>query len=285
MPKRKVLGKGLGALIPEPNKTDTPDGLRIIGIEDIIPNSRQPRQKFDAEELASLADNIKEKGVLQPLLAKRNKDHYELIAGERRWRASQMAGLKEVPVLVRDEVSEIDSLTIALIENLHRQDLDPIEEASAYHELAKNFDWSQEDIAKMAGKDRATIANTIRLLKLPKDVREMLAARKISTGHAKALLSLSEKSQIKTVAKQIVKDDLSVRAAEGLVRKLQKKEPPKKKEKPLDADMRGLQDNLTRRFGSKVLIKSKGEKGKIEIEYYNSEDLERIIELLIGTID
>ena len=284
MSKRNVLGKGLGALIPE-QKTGTGDRLRTIGIEEIVPNPYQPRQKFEAEKLETLAENIKEKGILQPLLVQRQGENYELIAGERRWRAAQLAGLKKVPVLVQENVTEIDSLSLALIENIHRKDLNPIEEAAAYNLLMKEFNLTQEEVSKIIGKDRATVANTVRLLNLPEEVQEMVSLNEIAAGHAKAILALEDKSKITEIARTIKQKGLSVRSTETLVNKILKEGESRKPVKSADPHIKKLQDELSRNFGTKVHIKTGRKKGKVEIEFYNPDDLQRIVDLLIGTVD
>ena len=281
--KRMALGKGLGALLPEFGQVE-PKTLFYCGIEEIIPNRSQPRKHFDESKLQELAESIKEKGILEPLIVRRADQGYELIIGERRWRAAQKAGLKEVPVLVK-EVEGRDVLEISLIENLQREDLNPIEAAEAFKHLIEEFNISQEDLSKRIGKDRTTITNTLRLLKLPIEVRNQLLQNRITSGHARAILSLESKEKQKELCALIIKKDLSVREAEALAKrwseKPKKTTPPAKRKGDLESQLISLQDSLRRHLGTKVQITPKGKKGKIEIEYYSHEDLERIVEAIL----
>jgi ParB family chromosome partitioning protein len=282
--KRMALGKGLGALLPEFGQTES-KALLYRGIEEIIPNPSQPRKHFDESKLQELAESIREKGILEPLLVRRTDQGYELIVGERRWRAAQKAGLKEVPVVVK-EVEGREALEISLIENLQREDLNPIEEAEAFKHLIEEFNISQEDLSKRIGKDRTTIANTLRLLKLPLEVRNQLLQNLITPGHARAILSLENKEKQKELCTLIMKKGLSVREAEGLAKrwsaKLQKTIPSVKRKGDLESQLYSLQDALRKRLGTKVHITQKGNRGKIEIEYFSYEDLERIVEAILG---
>jgi ParB family chromosome partitioning protein len=232
-----------------------------------------------------LAESIKERGILEPLIVRRTDQGYELIVGERRWRAAQKAGLKEVPVLVK-EVEGRDVLEISLIENLQREDLNPIEAAEAFKHLIEEFNISQEDLSKRIGKDRTTITNTVRLLKLPIEVRNQLLQNRITSGHARAILSLESKEKQKELCALIIKKGLSVREAEALAKRWSEKPKkttlPAKRKGDLESQLISLQDSLRRHLGTKVQIILKGKKGKIEIEYYSHEDLERIVETILG---
>ncbi len=282
--KRMALGKGLGALLPEFGQTE-PKTLLYCGIEEIIPNRSQPRKHFDESKLQELAESIKEKGILEPLIVRRTDQGYELIVGERRWRAAQKAGLKEVPVMVK-EVEGREVLEISLIENLQREDLNPIEAAEAFKHLIEEFNLSQEDLSKRIGKDRTTITNTLRLLKLPLEVRNQLLQNRITSGHARAILSLESKEKQKELCALIIKKGLSVREAESIAKRWAEK--PKKSITPvkrrgyLESQLSSLQDSMRKYLGTKVHITQKGKRGKIEIEYYSHEDLERIVEAILG---
>lgn len=279
-----ALGKGLGALLPEFGQAE-PKTLLYCGIEEIIPNRSQPRKHFDESKLQELAESIKEKGILEPLIVRRTDQGYELIVGERRWRAAQKAGLKEVPVIVK-EVEGREVLEISLIENLQREDLNPIEAAEAFKHLIEEFNLSQEDLSKRIGKDRTTITNTLRLLKLPLEVRNQLLQNRITSGHARAILSLESKEKQKELCALIIKKGLSVREAESIAKRWAEK--PKKSIIPvkprgdLESQLSSLQDSMRKYLGTKVHITQKGKRGKIEIEYYSHEDLERIVEAILG---
>jgi len=280
--KRIALGKGLDALIPE-LKTTEGKNLIYCGIEEIRPNPHQPRKHFDEAKLQELSDSIKEKGILEPLLVRKVSDGYELIVGERRWRAAQKAGLKEVPVLIK-EFDERAALEISLIENLQREDLNPIEEAEAYRRLIEEFHLSHEALSLRIGKDRTTITNALRLLKLPPEIKEHLLQNRLSPGHARAILSLEDQEKQKQLCQLILQKGLSVREAETLAKKWSGKPKKKSIEKTQDdlkLQLASLQDSLRRHLGTKVLIHSKGKRGKIEIEYYSHEDLERIVEAIL----
>jgi len=281
--KRMALGKGLGALLPEFGQTE-PKALLYCGIEEIIPNRSQPRKHFDESKLQELAESIKEKGILEPLVVRRTDQGYELIIGERRWRAAQKAGLREVPVIVR-EAEGREALEISLIENLQREDLNPIEAAEAFKHLIEEFNISQEDLSKRMGKDRTTITNTLRLLKLPLEVRNQLLQNRITSGHARAILSLENRERQKELCALIVKKGLSVREAEAVAKRWSEKPkktiPSVKRKGDLESQLGSLQDSLRKYLGTKVKIAQKGKRGKIEIEYYSHEDLERIVEAIL----
>jgi ParB family chromosome partitioning protein len=282
--KRPALGKGLGALIPDIEKEDRRDFL-YCGIEEISPSRYQPRKGFDERRLNELADSIREKGIIEPLIVKKMEKGYELIVGERRWRAAQRAGIQEVPVIVRD-VTTAEAMELALIENLQREDLNPIEEGEAYKRLMEEFRYTQEELARRIGRDRATVANTVRLLKLPEEVKDSLGDESISSGHARALLALSTAEEQRTACREVVKRGLSVRDTERLVKRLSLQESKGAVDvKPTrdDPHVGYLEEILKKFLGTQVRIPSKGKRGKIEIEFYSEEDLERIVEIIMGS--
>lgn len=256
---------------------------KFLNISEIEPNLSQPRKMFDEEQLGELAESIRRYGVLQPLLVQKKDDRYELIAGERRWRAAKLAGLREVPVIVR-EYTKQQTMEIALIENVQRADLNPIEEAKAYQMLIQEFGLRQEDVAERVAKNRATITNSMRLLKLDERVQEMLIQNRITGGHARALLSLEDGEKQYQLALKTVENHLSVREVERLVKELLKPKKAKKKidsERDLEVFFKDVEEKLKTVMGTKVSINRKDKnKGRIEIEYYSSSELERLIELL-----
>ncbi len=282
--KRMALGKGLGALIPEVEEVQERK-LLYCGIEEIHPRRSQPRKHFDEANLLELAETIREKGILQPLTVRRMEGGYELLAGERRWRAAQKAGLKEVPVILR-EADDREALEISLIENLQREDLNPIEEAEGYKSLIETFGISQEEASKRVGKDRTTVTNALRLLGLSSEIKSHLIQNRITAGHARAILSLENREKQKELCDLIIRKGLSVREAEAWAK--QRSEKPKKKGgsgskgEELKDQLQSLQNSLRQHLGTKVKIKAKGKKGKIEIEYYSPEELERIVETILG---
>jgi len=282
--KRMALGKGLGALLPEFGQGE-PKTLLYCGIEEIVPNRSQPRKHFDESRLQELAESIKEKGILEPLIVRRIEQGYELIVGERRWRAAQRAGLKEVPVLVK-EAEGREALELSLIENLQRENLNPVEEAEAFKRLTEEFNVSQGELATRLGKDRTTITNALRLLKLPLEVRNQLLQNRITSGHARAILSLETKEKQKELCSRIIQKGLSVREAEAIAKrwseKPKKKGPSDRRRGELESQLNSLQDSLREYLGTKVRITPNGKRGKIEIEYYSNEDLGRIIETILG---
>lgn len=273
MPKT-ALGKGLGALIPDIKGA----GVTEIDIKDIKPSEYQPRKRFDETQLEELTLSIKAKGVIQPIIVRRTDDGgYSLIAGERRWRAARMAGLKKIPAVVRD-VTEAERVELALIENLQREDLNPIETAEACNRLIKDFHLTQEDLSKVLGKQRSSIANYLRLLKLPYDVKQWITKGDITMGHAKSILSLEKPGDQIDAGRRIIKKGLSVRQAEFIVRRMLKPKTTIKKKK--DFHFSDLEEGLKRFLGTKVNIQRRRKGGKIEIEYYSDDDLTRIIEIL-----
>ncbi|GAM11282.1 chromosome-partitioning protein Spo0J [Geobacter sp. OR-1] len=274
MVKKTGLGKGMAALLPV---AETERGTFFsCPIEEIKPHRGQPRKTFSPEKLDELAASIKEKGIIQPLVVRKKADHYELIAGERRWRAAQKAGLREVPVVIQD-VSDDTALEMALIENIQREDLNAVEEAEAYHALQEQFGLSQEELAKRVGKDRSTVANAIRLLKLPIDIKRDVIEERLTMGHARCLLSLEDHEQMKRCRDEIVKEGLTVRGAENLVKRI-KAGPKPSPAKQLDLYLTDLTDRLTRQLQSRVVIRPSGKGGKIEIKYNSQDELNRIIE-------
>lgn len=289
------LGKGLDSLIPmsdsskpiaEKRGTDKEDNSvseMTVKITQVEPNREQPRKNFDEDALQELADSIKQFGLLQPILVQDRKTHYEIIAGERRWRAAKLAGLKEVPVIVRDYTDQ-EIVEISLIENIQREDLNPIEEAQAYKRLLTEFNLKQDEVAERVSKSRTAVTNSMRLLKLCDEVQQMIIDDMLSTGHARALISIEDPEQQYTIAQKIFDEKLSVRDVEKLVKNLNKPEKPKKEnkeDKSLDIIYQDIEEKLKQSLGTKVEISSKGNgTGKVEIEFYNHDDLERIIELL-----
>ena len=279
--KKKGLGKGLGALIPDADfLVRTGDQFFYCGIEEITPNPNQPRQNVRDKAFKELVDSVRERGILQPLLVRSTEGGYQLIAGERRWRAAQLAGLQRVPVIIK-ESAEPESFELALIENIQRKDLNPIEEGEAYRRLHQEFQLSQEKIAKKIGKDRSTVANLIRLLKLPDKIRNDIVDGVLSMGHARALLALPAADAQLRARNTIVKRSLTVRDTEKLIQALLKKKKKVKAAKPLDSHERAIIDRLIRHFGTKVNIARRGKRGKIEIEFYSDEDLQRILDLFL----
>lgn len=282
---RNALGKGLGALIggapAAAANVPAPDfsGERIttVSIDSIQPSPFQPRRVFDPAHLEELAASIRESGVLQPLIVRKVGAHHELIAGERRWRASRQAGLTQVPVIVR-QAGDLEAMELALVENLQRADLNPIEEAEGYARLMDTFQLTQEQVAQKVGKSRAAVANALRLRGLAPETRDLLSAGKLSTGHAKALLGLTTAAQQEATARIVVRDDLSVRATEKLVASLLDPRPAKpKKGKAGSADWRDLEQRLQRSLGTKVKLVGTAAKGHIEVEYFTEADLDRLL--------
>jgi ParB family chromosome partitioning protein len=276
---KQRLGKGLNALIPELPQIDE-QGVKEIPITDIMPNKQQPRQRFDAEKLQQLADSISKHGIVQPVALRKIENGYELAAGERRWRAARMAGLRTVPAVIM-ELDERQMTEIALVENLQREDLNPMEEASAYKILMEEYGLTQEQVAAAVAKSRPAVTNTLRLFGLAADIQQMVRDGRLTAGHARALVSLDESRQ-KTVAEKVLKEDLSVRETEKLINKTargRKKHPKSKEKKPWILETEALMEEL---LGTKVQIVQNKKKGKIEIEFYCSEDLDRILQLIKG---
>ena len=282
MPKRKALGKGLSALIPDGNHlTEGDETFFQCPIEAIEPNPYQPRQIFQGETLDELVSSIKEKGIVTPLLVSKTENGYQLIAGERRWRAAQRAGLERVPVVVR-ETTPIESLELALIENIHRKDLNPIEEALAYHKWLEITGTTQEALAKNLGKERSTITNMLRLLKLPQVIQKDLIEERLSMGHARVLAGLIEPSEQKQLRDLIIARALSVRQLEDIVKKGKKSGTPEKQADETDHYYKSITDNLKRTLGTKVEIHKKGRQGRIVIHFYSDDELDRLLDLFTG---
>ena len=302
--KKSGLGRGLDALFPEKTKTapqksapikrekpiaqknqeettESYKGEKVVKISKVEPNRDQPRKKFDEDALLELSESIKQYGVLQPLLVSDKKDYYEIIAGERRWRAAKMAGLKEIPVLVK-EFTDQEMVEISLIENIQREDLNPVEEAEAYKRLIDEFHLKQDEIAERVSKSRTAITNVLRLLKLDNRVQQMMVDEMISAGHARAILGISDYEKQYSVAMKVFDEKLSVRETEKLVKVITN--PPKKREVSTDSAEEAIYESLEEKMknitGTRVFIhRKKNNKGKIEIEYYSRDDLDRIIEL------
>lgn len=279
MAKRKALGRGLSALFPETVISEDDRGFFYCPIASISPNPHQARQQFSESELTELANSIKEKGVIQPILVSQTKDGFQLIAGERRWRAAQKAGLDKIPAWIRD-VSPSEALELALTENLQRQDLNPIEEAFAYQELVHRFDLTQEALSKRIGKNRSTIANFLRLLKLPDVIQQDLIDGRLTTGHARVLVSIDSPAAQRVMRDLIVKKSLSVRQTEALTKKAGAPKKSKGLKDEIDTYLESLAKDLQNSLGTKVAIKRKGKRGKIIIEFYSDEDLGRLVDRL-----
>ena len=274
--KRPALGRGLSALIPD--APVAPERTLDVDIDLIRPNRFQPRTTMDDGRLEDLARSIRANGVIQPIVVRRADDGYEIIAGERRWRASQRAGLLKIPVVVR-EIPEDRLLAVALIENVQREDLNPIEEAHAYHQLAEEFHLTQEQIAESVGKDRSSIANYVRLLKLPHEVRESVASGGLSMGHARALAGIADEASLLRLARDVIAKQLSVRETEALIRKTTAP-PAEKTESPKDVHTRAAEEQLRFALGTRVRIVRKGKAGRIEVDFTSEDELQRIYELL-----
>ena len=273
---KRGLGKGLGALIRE-NEQEVNTGITELKITELEANKTQPRRFFDDEALKELSDSIREHGVVQPIIVRRLEEGYQIVAGERRWRAARAAGLKTVPVIIKD-YSNVQVMEIALIENLQRQDLNSIEEAVAYKSLIEEHDMTQEQISERIGKSRSAIANTLRLLNLPENIKKLVIQGKLSAGHARALLTIEDKKLQAEIAQKIIDQQLNVRDVEKLV--AQKTEKTESKEIKKNVEIIELEERLKKALATKVNIIHKKNKGKIEIEYYSNDDLDRILELL-----
>lgn len=290
MAVKKGLGKGLDALIPEATieskgkkneENLTPD--RMIKITAVEPNRDQPRKNFDEDALLELSDSIKQFGIIQPLVVQDRKNgRYEIIAGERRWRAAKLAGLKEVPVIIKNYTDQ-EIMEISLIENIQRENLNPIEEAMAYKRLLNEFHLKQDEVAERVSKSRTAVTNSMRLLKLNEDVQQMVIEDKISSGHARALIAIEEPEKQYEVALKVFDEKLSVRDIEKLVKDMNKPLKQKKTKEKLDFIYRDLEEKMKISLGTKVSISEKNEgKGKIEVEYYSTDELDRLVDLLIA---
>ncbi|MBQ1172285.1 MAG: ParB/RepB/Spo0J family partition protein [Lachnospiraceae bacterium] len=294
MAKSRGLGKGLDSLIPVGNadgkgkiginsvpvSEEKPD--KMVKITMVEPNRDQPRHKFDEEALNELADSIKQYGIISPIIVQDRKDHYEIIAGERRWRAAKIAGLKEIPVIIKN-FTEQEIVEISLIENIQRENLNPIEEALAYKRLLTEFNLKQEEVAQRVSKSRTAVTNSMRLLKLAEEVQQMIIDESLTTGHARALITIEDESQQIEIAKKVVNEKLSVRDIEKLVKDLNKPKKEKKESKQLKNDFiyQDIEEKLKQSLGTKVAVSAKEDgSGKIEIDFYSSEELDRILDLL-----
>jgi ParB family transcriptional regulator, chromosome partitioning protein len=280
---RKALGRGLGALLSSDTTVDLGPEPTEVDVESIVPGPMQPRTHFDEGALEGLADSIRAHGIVQPLLVRRQGDRYELIAGERRWRAARLAGLSKVPVVIK-EVPDQDLLEIALIENIQRENLNPIEEAQAYKRLLENVGLTQEALAARVGRDRSYITNYLRLLKLPDDLQQLVVEGRLSTGHARTILGLTHVDLQRKIARQVIDGALSVRATEHLVRKAVEGSPAKTASAG-DPNIRAAETKLRRALGTQVrIVQLRGEgPGKIEISFFSNQDLDRIYNLLLST--
>jgi ParB family chromosome partitioning protein len=283
MSRKIALGRGLSALIPTAKPGRESGGLRTVPVSLLDANRRQPRHRFDDEGLVELSRSIAKTGILQPILVTREGERYRILAGERRVRAARLAGLAEVPVVVREGVTDRDHLLLALIENVQRRDLTVLEEAEAYRHLREDFGLTQEDVAERVGKDRATVANALRLLKLPAAVREALEAGALTAGHARALLALPSAADQESFAKEIVRRGLNVRAVEARVAAFAKGATGKRKKlRAVDADTRDAELRLGRALGTKVEIRRKKRGGEVRIAFYSEEELIGLFEKLSG---
>ena len=292
--KKSGLGKGLDSLITDKvgknttvkektEEKEATDGV-MLNINKVEPNRDQPRRNFDEDALLELAESIKQFGILQPLLVQKKDDYYQIVAGERRWRAAKMAGIKEVPVIIK-QLSDQEIMEISLIENIQRENLNPIEEALAYKRLLNEFNLKQDEVAERVSKSRTAVTNSMRLLKLNEKVQQMVIDEMLTTGHARALLGIDDQEKQFLVAQKIFDEKLSVRDTEKLVKKLQKEKKEKKdgsdqKDEKFEAIYRDLEEQIKQIFGTKVYIKQKNEKeGKVEIEYYSQDELDRIVDM------
>ncbi|MEG0292190.1 MAG: ParB/RepB/Spo0J family partition protein [Anaerovoracaceae bacterium] len=284
-PKKTGLGRGLDALFdtvevsPEPEK-DSLEGIARLNIDDIKPNINQPRKTFDEEKIKDLANSISEHGVIQPIVVRATQNGHEIVAGERRWRAARVAGLKEVPCVVR-ELTDEQNMLFAIIENMQREDLNPIEEAEGLERMISTFGLTQAEVSKSVGKSRPYITNSLRLLKLPDVIKDFMVQGDISVGHGRALITIEDEDKQVELAKKVIKDGLSVRNIEDIAagKKPQKRGKPAKRT-PKGSDVIFVERELKRALGTKVNINMSGDKGKIEIEYFSRDELERLIELL-----
>lgn len=293
--RKKGLGKGLDSLIPDnkpvkpvsavkEEESESKSGEQMVKLNMVEPNREQPRKFFEEDSLLELADSIKQYGVLQPLLVRKQKDYYEIIAGERRWRAAKLAGIKEIPVIIK-EYTEQEVVEIALIENIQRENLNPIEEAMAFKKLLTEFHLKQDEVAERVSKSRTAVTNSMRLLKLNEKVQQMIIDDMISTGHARALLAIDDQEQQHALAVKIFDEKLSVRETEKLIKNIKKPKEEKKPEKKIENSFvyDDLAEKMKQALGTKVKVIAKGNgKGKIEIEYYSDSELERMFDIIMS---
>jgi ParB family chromosome partitioning protein len=284
MEKRPALGKGLSALIPDVPEVRTGGAPAEVDVDQILPNEHQPRHRFDDARLDELAQSIKANGVIQPILVRKVDGGYRIIAGERRWRAAQRAGLARVPVMVKDigPGSAAQMLEMALVENIQREDLNPIDQAAAYEKLSSDFSMTQEEIAAAVGKDRSSVANHMRLLKLPQEVREEVAAGRLSMGHARALIAITDEGSQRQIAREVIGRNLSVRETEAMVKRIGRDSAAIVRPAPMAADVhtRAAEEKLRMTLGTRVRINRKGKGGRIEIDFGSEDELQRLYEAL-----
>ena len=285
MEKRPALGKGLSALIPDMPEVRMGSGPTEVDVDQISPSEHQPRHRFEDARLDELAQSIKANGVIQPIVVRKVDGGYRIIAGERRWRAAQRAGLTRVPVVIKDVAAGSDAqlLEMALIENIQREDLNPIDQAAAYEKLSTDFRMTQEEIAAAVGKDRSSVANHMRLLKLPQEVRAEVAGGRLSMGHARALLAIVDEGAQRQVAREVIARNLSVRETEAMVKRVGQ-EPPsvlRTAAAPTDVHTRAAEDKLRMTLGTRVRINRKGKGGRIEIDFGSEDELQRLYEQLV----
>jgi len=278
--KKKALGKGLKAFLPEDYGILKEERFIKIDIEKLKPSPNQPRLKFDENSINDLAESIKERGILQPIIAVPEDGYYRIIIGERRWRAAQKIGLKKIPVLIRS-MTDGQQLEASLIENLQREDLNPLEIALAYKKMITELKYTQQEVSKKVGKDRASVANYIRLLKLPQEIKDMITDNKLSMSHARTLIAIDDPEMQVYIARQTVKKDLSVRAVEKMSKKLKQKSPEKQK-MIMSPDLLLLQEELLKTLGMKVSISGNQHKGIVKIYYFSIDDLNKIYEMIKG---
>lgn len=281
--KRKALGRGLNALLPAASATGADKRFQDLPIDSIVPSKYQPRTSYQPERLNELAQSIKSNGIVQPIIVRKSGSQYQLIAGERRWRAAKIAGLRTIPAVIRD-VSEYKTLELALIENIQRQDLNPLEEATAYAALINEFQLTQDEVAQRVGKDRSSIANYLRLLKLPQEIKDRIQNLELSMGHARALIALEKTKDQMELLNRILQEHLNVRQTENLIRNWKK--PGSHKAKggtKADPNVRAAEQKLQEILGTQVVIRTSADgKGRIEIHYHNADDLIRIYDLIAG---
>jgi len=278
--KKKALGKGLKAFLPEEYGILKEERLLDLEIEKIKPNPDQPRHQFDPDALKELAASLRETGILQPLVVVPDKEDYKIIVGERRWRAAQMAGLRKVPALVRS-LTTAQQHEASLIENLQREDLNPMEIAQAYQKMTEDLGYTQQEIADKVGKDRASVANYARLLKLPEEIQKMIRRNQLSMGHARALITVEDRRLQIECARQVLRKKLSVRNVESMMAKMKNiPAKPPRPEPPIDPDLQAVQEDLIKRLGTKVAISGTSEKGVVRIHYFSLDELNRIYETI-----
>lgn len=275
---KRALGRGLGALLPPPAESDAGARLLDLPVESLVPNPHQPRRSFEPEALHELANSIRASGILQPIVVRRHGDRYEILVGERRWRAARQAGLAHVPALVR-EATDAEALELALVENLLREDLNPLEEADAYHRLMGEFGWTQDELAGRIGKDRSSIANALRLRRLPEAIQEDLRAGRLTMGHARALLGLPTAAAQLRLRERILAQDWSVRATEAGVRQTRRGRSQARRRSP---EIEALEEQLREALGTRVQVVGSLARGRIELHYGSAAELERIHAVLMG---